>query len=397
MAQARSHAEAVSRILSRPLRPRQPTKHTPLQTSILHTYRHILREITYLAPSIRENIRNPVVKRFKQHKVSGAHDARHIKRARQALRTLRAANAGDKKTYLSLIQKAFGRSWIRRYTLMDQNYLKKGPQDSEQLESILRSQVELDSVKAVAEAEQKIKKTPDLPPKRHGFQRWDLDKMMGAIQSQKKAQGNNAVPTWPRSSLGNLNPDSQVPEKNIWDKPPSEKLVLTKRAKWWDTKVSRVEPPLEKSEWDLLGRLAQGLQDTDDAWKLPRRRTPVLQLHKNEDERERPEWDWEHHLTRPISEVEKGKLPGRQLRSGERPSGPYGLTVEARTPTARWFRRAYEQTWMLTPYVEEDPKTSKLKYKWGGAPTRTKTPSALQMGIFEGVDDAGKPQKSSSP
>jgi hypothetical protein len=280
---------------------------------------------------------------------------------------------------------------------LDQHFLKQDPQDSEQLLDVLNKQAEFDNLKAAAEAEKDPTKLAEKPAKRLGFQRWDLKMMMEMMQSQKKAQGNSAVPTWPRNSLGNLNPKAPIPEKNIWEKPPSQTLVLRKQANWWDKKISRLEPPLEKAEWELLGKLARGLQDSDDAWKLPRRRTPAQQLHNDGKDQEDQGWDWERHARQPISEVEKGKLPVRQLRSGERPSGPFGLSIETRAPTSRWFRRAYEQTWMLTPYAEKDPKSSKLVYKWGGGPSRTKTPSPLQMSVFDGVDEVGQPRKEKSP
>ncbi|KAL2204430.1 hypothetical protein CC79DRAFT_1132855 [Sarocladium strictum] len=385
MSQLRPHAEAISTILARRVQPRKAISHSPLQTSILQTYRHILREISYLPPSIRKNIREPVVKRFKQNKVSGGHDEKHIKRARQSLRTLRAAHAGDKAAYLGLIFKAFGRSWIRRYELMDQHFLKKGPTDSAQLEEALKQQIDLDIAAARAE------ESPDAterPPKRRPFQRWDLEKMLDSIHSQKRVERNLGIPTWPRNKLGSANIEASIPEKNIWGKPLSEIVSLTKQAKWWDSKVSRVEPPVEKSEWELLGKLAGGLQETDEAWKIPQRRVPAQQLQQS-DNADSQDWDWERYAMKPIQEAEKSKRLDRQLRSGQRPAGPYGRSIESRPPPARWFRRAYKHTWMITPYFDEGAESPELVYKWGGGAPRTKTPSALQMSVFDGVDDTG--------
>ena len=305
---------------------------------------------------------------------------------------LRSANAGDKEAYQKLIERAFGRSWIRRYKLMEEHFLgrqaKSGPQNSKELEEAVKEQDKLHSAESSARAAK--------PMKKRGYQRWDMDEILKALKLQRSRQQKNTANSWPLGEINKIDPNKHVPEKNIWNKPPAPELVATKQEKYWDIQIDRLEAPLDKKEWELLEQLSRGLQNTSLEWDLPRRRTPAQQRADGDQALERQEWDWERFASQPIATIERAKRHDCQRRSGERPLGPYGRQASTvRTLPARWFRRAYMKTLMLAPYTEQDPKTMEKTLKWGSSKLRAGAPSPMQMAVFEDVPEEERKPKGS--
>jgi hypothetical protein len=216
-----------------------------------------------------------------------------------------------------------------------------------------------------------------------------MDEILHALRLQRSRQQKSPINSWPLGPIHRIDPDKHVPKKNIWNKDPAPELVATKREKYWNIQIGRLEVPLDKSEWDLLEQLSRGLQNTSLEWTMPKRRTPAQHGLDNMSEAERRDWNWEVFASQPISTIEKEKRHDRQRRSGERPLGPYGRQASTvNTPSARWFRRAYLKTLLRSPYSELDPKTMEKTVKWGPLKLKAAAPSPMQMAVFEGAPES---------
>ncbi|GAO16401.1 hypothetical protein UVI_02049470 [Ustilaginoidea virens] len=322
------------------------------------------------------------------------------------LRTLRAANSGDKTAMEGLIMKGFGRTGSRRRELMVHFVKSGGPADSDALESLL-DQADDDnnsnnnnnnndnnnnkpppgsSCSGHPSPESpsqslKVKKTHS-GKKNSFFEKWDQPKLLQFLNSQKQQQRDTKGTTsWLGSSVKTVNPNQFVPETNIWGKPPAEVLVRTKRAHWWRRSADKMMPPLGNGEWELLRRLSSGAQDGAD-WAVPRRRAyPMSNAPAS--------WEWEQYATLPIGRVEQPKTLSRQRRTGHYDAGPYGGHARSTRLSSRWFRRVYNRTWQLTAKMEQHPATLQYAITWGSASCDLPDATEAQSCVFEGLDKQG--------
>lgn len=99
----------------------------PHPDSLLHLYRHVLREVTYLPPFCRSWVRDTVQAKFRDHRRPS------VKRAHHALRFLRSANSGHYDRMRHLFYLATGRKGKRYRELSRTNLAKEPPPNSDAL------------------------------------------------------------------------------------------------------------------------------------------------------------------------------------------------------------------------------------------------------------------------
>lgn len=370
-----------------------PSYPLPASPSPVQLYRHLLRESSYLPPAFRAEISSTIQDRFHRHRKYDTRAKAHLARAHTALRTIRAANSGDKAAMESLISKGFGRSGSRRRELMAQFVIPQGPNDSIALEQALGStgrgnesaKGSPPSMHASAAGAAKVKKA--------FFEKWDQAKLLRILQSQRQQQRDTkGTASWPGTAVKTLDPDQFIPKETIWGKPPGEGLKQTKRAHWWRRNADKIMPPLGRGEWEMLKQLSSGGQERG-GWRIPERRTLAQPLAATEETTTQTRWNWKDYATKPAAVVEKPKSLKQQRRTGQKDSGPYGVKDRDRNLSTRWFQRAYSRAWQLTPTIAQDPNTLQYSFTWGSIQSRLPPAAKHQLEIFEGVDQHGRKQQ----
>ncbi|PFH57492.1 hypothetical protein XA68_15005 [Ophiocordyceps unilateralis] len=357
-------------------------------------YRHILREASYLPPAFRVKVVDTIRHRFHNNRLDTSLAKTRISRARTVLRTLRAANSGETDAMTKLIYLGFGRAGSFRRELISEFVKPQGPSDSKALDALLDKAAEPDSKAQGADKSETQKADQgDVPeavdkkrkPKIDFFLRWDRPKLLQLNKSQRQQQTVAKSATgWPRAALKNFNQNQFVPATNIWGKPPSESLVRTKRAKWWKIMVDKLLPPLSKGQWELLGQLSEGAQDSGN-WAIPKRR-PAAQAQSIAPH----QWDWRAYASTTVNIIEKPKSLYNQRRSGQRDMGPYSVRQRKDKISLRWFRRQYKRTWLVTPTMSQNANTLRHSISWGQAASGVSPATRAQLEIFQGVNAHGR-------
>ncbi|RDA85440.1 hypothetical protein CP532_1513 [Ophiocordyceps camponoti-leonardi (nom. inval.)] len=351
----------------------------PPTLSPLRLYRHVLREASYLPPAFRANIIEIIRHRFRSNLSPSPHDKTRIYRARNVLRTLRAANSGDMSAMKKLILLGFARTGSLRRELMSELVKPQGPSNSKALDELIDDKMEKMEASETAAAATKVRK-----PKNDFFTRWDRPKLLQLLRSQKQQQGiGKMASNWPVTDIKSVNEDQFLPQTNIWGKPPSEILTRAKRAKWWKLTASKILPPLGRGQWELLGQLSEGAQDSKE-WEVPRRRRPV------EPTDEPVQWDWRAYASQPVDVILRPKSWYNQRRSGQRDTGPHSLRQRKTLIPSRWFRRQYNRTWLATATMDQNANTLRHSVSWGRIASKTAPATKAQLEIFEGVNAKGE-------
>ncbi|KAL7937337.1 hypothetical protein V8C35DRAFT_179022 [Trichoderma chlorosporum] len=367
-----------------------PAYPLPTSPSPIQLYRHLLRECSYLPPAFRAEIASTIQDRFHRHRKYDTRAKAHLARAHTALRTLRAANSGERTAMESLISKGFGRSGSRRRELMAQFVIPQGPTNSSALEKALGSAGR--SSEATKDASSATHPTEDgaAKVKKVFYEKWDQEKLLRILHSQRQQQRDTKGTTsWPGTPVKTLDPDQSIPKETIWGKPPGENLKRTKRANWWRRNAEKIMPPLGRGEWEVLKQLSNGGQERGE-WKIPDRRPLANSLAATDEMSAQTRWNWKDYATKPAAIVEKPKSLKQQRRTGQKDSGPYSVKDRDRNLSARWFQRAYTRAWQLTPTMAQDPNTLKYSFTWGSIQSRLPPAAKHQLQIFEGVDEKGR-------
>ena len=152
----------------------------------LYLYRHLLRECSYLPPAWRETITSAIRGRFRRHRRKDPRAKAHRAGAFNALRSLRAANGGDKIVMERFIQRGLGRSGQRRRQLLDPFLRSQGPTDSDALDALLDGTSVKDTTKpekdqtptdtkdeAQPPAGDPTPTSPIMEPKKPFYEHWD--------------------------------------------------------------------------------------------------------------------------------------------------------------------------------------------------------------------------------
>ncbi|RCI08984.1 hypothetical protein L249_5010 [Ophiocordyceps polyrhachis-furcata BCC 54312] len=354
----------------------------PPTLSPIRLYRHILREASYLPPAFRTNIIEIIRHRFRSNLDPGPHDKTRIYRARNVLRTLRAANSGDMSAMKKLILLGFARSGSPRRELMSQFVKPQGPSNSKALDALIDDKMgKMEAKESEAAAAEAIKVRK---PKNDFFTRWDRPKLLQLLKSQKQQQAiGKMASNWPAVDIKSFNEDQFLPETNTWGKPPSEILTRAKRAKWWKLTASKILPPLGRGRWELLGQLSEGAQDSKQ-WEVPTRRRPV-------EPTDAPvQWDWRAYASQPADVIQRPKSWYNQRRSGQTDTGPHGLRPRKTWIPSRWFRRQYNRTWLATATMDQNANTLRHSISWGRIASKAAPATTAQLEIFQGVNEKGE-------
>ncbi|KAH8688263.1 hypothetical protein BGZ61DRAFT_533059 [Ilyonectria robusta] len=362
----------------------------------LHVYRHLLRECTYLPPAWRSPIISTIRERYRNYRKNDDRQQKHRARAFQLLNTLRSANDGHRASMQNFMRMAFGRQGIRRRKLMKSFvFPDTGPNNSEDLEAFLHA---TDNTRAKVKSGDKSPPTSQLDgtatinsdkrPKHAFHLDWDKPKLLKLLSSQRTMEKANPL-IWLSREIRNLEEDQYVPKTTIWGKPPVEDLVNSKKGTWWKKAAAKMMVPLEKNEWEVLGRLSAGAQDVDEDWKISERRAPGKLLHDDKSTSSAVDWDWEGYASYNVNQVEREKSPKRIRRTGQEDTGPYQAQLARREITPRWYRRAYTRLWQITPVMEQDPRSLKQNFSWGTSRSGLRPARKSQLDVFEGVNDKG--------
>jgi hypothetical protein len=232
------------------------------------------------------------------------------------------------------------------------------------------------------------------------YHKWDVPKLTKLLSSQRALQQSANI-SWPRSGIKTLNPDTDIPKTNIWGKPTPERVYQAKRAHFWRRSVPKAMPPLNNDEWEFLGQLAHGAQE-EEQWKIPERRPAAKPVRVVKSETKLPtlDWDWESYATQPTSRVERINPLSQFAHVGpDKTDHPYHHHSDRdhKELTPRWFRRAYQRVWQLTPKAETRPNTGRNVFVWGTFNSGVTAPTRSQLEIFEGVDKKGQVPKDKQP
>ena len=356
---------------------------------LIHLYRRLLRESSYLPPAFSDIITQQIRHQFHQHKKVNKHVKKRTMRARAALSTMRAANHGDANCMGSLIEKGFGRTGKRRRELLAQFVAPQGPSDSASLEALLSEggpKAELaagDETQAEGDSNQPTGSRPTHP----FIDKWDRTKLSQFLKSQREVQGTSSNSLhWIRGKLRQVKEGNSVPKVNSWGKPPSETLTRAKLAGFWRRQADKMVPPVEKGEWELLERLTLGAQNEGE-WSIPPRRTKAKLLLGDEPE---ATWDWKRYATNPTYWIERPRTSRVRSNPEDTAVGPYRGRKTRDSLPERWFRRAYQKVWQMTSYMEQDPNKLEYQFKWGTAKINLTPPNKGQLSVFKGVDANGR-------
>ncbi|KAJ4257523.1 hypothetical protein NW762_008647 [Fusarium torreyae] len=406
-----------------------PNPHTSIPAFLppLHLYRNLLRESSYLPPAFGPVVTSLIRTRFRSHRKPNRLQDVHLAKAARALRKITAANMGDRKHMESLMMQAFGRKGARRRSLFAEFY-KLQPSDSNALEALINNtdkkspnrntakprktaernktspnKPESKNTDATSTEEQRTQTTSSRvrgkpkPLKPPFYDKWDTAKLNKLFLSQRNLQKTADLP-WPKRDHKSLLSDIQIPETNIWGKPPSERVVQARRADFWKRSLVKGMPPVPYSEWELLGRLAKGLQE-EDGWKVPERRPAAKPIHAPEPKSSDLGWDWEKYATLPASKIKRKRHSFTLPYLENAPSGtePYNQRYKMAVLSPRWWRRAYLRIWQFTPAESPDSKPQREKYVWGHLTAPATSPTKAQLKVFEGVDSKGMKLATSTP
>lgn len=361
--------------------------HTRIPT--LHTYRHLLREASYLPQVCQTYFRDHIRSRFRlhHHDPPRSPDTKlRLRRARHDLRYLWAANHGLRDNMLRLLLLAYGRIGKRRRTLMHDFGAKQLADDSASLGAQIQSDVERQNG-------QKRRQAPDW------LDDWDVPKLHALAVSQARQD------FWsPRAEIkGNrLKPEEAIPKENSWGRPLPARLARSKLRKWYKHLIVRLMPPVPRAEWDKLRLLATGAADRS-LWALPQRRPRGKTADETEQEddadgnNKNKSWDWRAYATTPVRAVERGSSRSQKARTGEEGEAPYGLgqPIGVRNyDRQRMWQRLYTKVWEMTPTMTEVERQDaqggegsekrSWRIEWGHATKDVPTAAPKQLAFFQG-------------
>lgn len=357
-------------------------------TSTLHTYRHLLREASYLPPICQPYITEQIRSRFDKHKYDRPNnpETKHrIRQARHDLRFLWAANNGLLNNMKRILLLVFGRTGKRRSELIHDLVRREPPSDSDELECALTRGLEARRYKA---RDGTLKeRAPDW------LDKWDTDKLQSFASSQSRT--NPAASPRPDIKAKQVDPAKKLPEADNWGRPLAATLARSKMRKGYKALANRLLPPVAKSEWDMLRALAMGEADRS-LWEMPPRRPRAIQPDGElGDAAKAKDWDWQAYATQPVRSIERGKSRSQRARTGEEVDGPYeqGNPRGLHRYTPRLWRRLFGTIWEMTSVMEGSPgKNGRPNIAWGLVQTNKDAPvaAASHAVFFEGVPDVSR-------
>lgn len=402
-----------------------------LQTRLptLHTYRHLLREASYLPPVCQAYAREQIRARFRLHHHDPPGDPAtklRFRRARHDLRHLRGANHGLVSNMLRILLLTYGRIGKRRRVLMHNFGALALPADTDALAAQLQQQqqeqeqgqqrVEKEEAEAAVggEEEKKKKSNEHKPRKRDWLDGWDVPKLHVLAASQAHRSFWSA-----RGDIRGhkLKPEDEIPAHNSWGRPLSTRLTRSKLRKWYRHLLDRLMPPVGRGEWDTLRLLATGGADRS-LWAMPPRRPQGTAAPwrggGGGDVAGTGEgaggawggggrWDWRAYATAPVRAIERGSSRSQKARTGEEGEAPYGLgqPIGVRNlDRLRMWTRLYTKVFEMTPVMTEVEASGpgderRWNIEWGqvtkaGPPVATRKQRAFFEGAVVATPKKGK-------
>lgn len=349
-------------------------------------YRRLLREASYLPPLCQSFAKDQIRCRFRKHIYDPADSPptkARLRNAQHALRDMRAANHGTLDNMFRILMMTFGRTGRRRRELIKALLLPEPPADSAELEA----QIEAQRLQS-----QEPFPAKELPP--DWLDKWDTEKLEALAKSQ-------AVQVFwsPKPELKNkkLDREENVPEKNIWGRPPAAKLKRSKIRKWYKSLVEKIMPPVGRDEWETLRLLSTGLAEKS-LWEMPSRRPLAISPPSfgSQEDSSKP-WDWKAYATQAVRHIERGSSRSHKARTGEEGEAPYGLGSPLGLhdyKRARFWKRLYAKIWAMTPVMERAPGAqSSWNIEWGKVNKEVPVATLEQMQFFEGAEATSRPKK----
>ena len=318
----------------------------PAREDILHLYRALLRESTYLPdPKARTFVWNRIVARFDAYdphptewksrlrtpELISQRLPELLKKGRKAFRALSRANHGHTTPLTNVLAMTYGRIGPRRHELLKDLKSKGGPQNPTKLEEVLQSLTN---------------------PANRG-----VPYLSAKFQTLLKSQ--HALPNTMMTFRKTLKRwELRIPETNSWGRPMPLRRVRNMKKKFYAKSLDRVMPPLPKAEWEHLRALAGG--KVSIMAPLPRRREP-----------------------------EKPSIGSQNCPPASRICRPHQMT-------RRYMQRIYSRVFANCPLLVPDPtKPSGWTVWWGDANREmdvhiNSAPRTTEMSIFQGVDHVGR-------
>ena len=350
----------------------------PHPRTVLHLYRHLLREASYLPKPIRPFVANTIRDRFSKHRDVTLLTPKRIKSAHHQLRKLRAANAGDLERMRKLVYTAFGRLGSRRIELLRRYFTvdSEVKDNSDALAEYIRKQAE----KTAADK----RREPDW------LDNWDTDKLKALIRSQAPREITDS----PLSKLtfAQTTPEKAVPTTNIWGGPTTDRLARNKLLKVWKKIFPKLLPPVPKEEWEMIRDIAENKPGAPSMVPPPRR--PVAKPLMEGALLDEKDWKWQDYVTQPVRKVDRQANRKNKLLSGiEDKHSPVGdpRSLAGHNYTERRWRRMMEHLWRLTPImekvvVEKNGKTQEQwKVTWGNQLATVARAHDAELEFFAGI------------
>ena len=354
----------------------------PSPASILHIYRHLLREASYLPLVARPYITDRIKAQFRTHRQASAAGDEHIRKAHHGLRYLRAANTGSLSRLRKILLLAFGRAGRRRRELLSSSFQPESPADSTALEALIEAGTNSPAGAGTSKRE------------RDWLDGWDVDK----LAKYAKSQATQGLVNTPQAALSpkQTDPTRNIPAQNIWGNALAPKLARSKLRKGWKEIVKKILPPVSLGEWELLRDLSAGKRPAHE-WHMPARRVPARERSSRaaDDITTRGEWEWEAYVKRPIRQVEAGQSRRRRLMSGatddNTPNAGPPIGIHRYTP--RLMARLYNQVWAMTATAEKAHNKG-LEVTWGRREPHIPTAKGSATEFFEGAPEVPAAQHS---
>lgn len=312
---------------------------------VLHLFRAILRECTYLPdPNSRKFFHDHVVARFRAYCPRPFADKRQsfkqtftilgrraelLKKAQMGIKYLRRANHGHTQHLGRVLAITYGRIGPRRHKLLKDLKNLDSPVSTSALKDTLQHQSD--------------------PANQH------VPRPSQQLLTLLKSQVQRTETVFSRTSVKQI--EYQIPKTNVWGRLTPIKRVRNIKRRWYAEALDRVMPPLPVSEWEMLRQKASG--ETSFRRAIPRRG--------------------------PSGEQNAGL---NSYKSGARMTRPHKLN-------ARYMRRLWARIFQQCPVMKRDShKPSGWHTIWPDLGSRITVSLDLDKpddsGLFDGVNDDGK-------
>ncbi|KAL5612875.1 hypothetical protein BROUX41_004046 [Berkeleyomyces rouxiae] len=346
----------------------------PLQKPIqkLHLYRHLLREASYLPRPCRQYVRGQIFHKFRVNQFRETRVDEHIDDGYSALRTIRAANAGELNRMYRIALLTFGRIGEHRIRRLNAFMRPDGPRNADAVEEQLTQEM--------------INfKKQELGPKRTRIlTQWPIEKLGDYLKTQVDQQNSVPKVMWPKSGLTKAAPTrGTVPELSVWGTPLSENSQKYRTAAWWRRTKERIIPPMTETRFARLKNLACGIDNGKPLEVTPRRAVDKKYLEELKHKRE-TWWEFGDDIRASTALVERQKSRPFIRRSGLIDQSPWRL--ERWSPlTARNLQRIFRFVYYSASTSKVDPVSLKRTNTWGSIEMEFKKGTSKHSALFSGV------------